>query len=214
MWREGFTNSELEFLAEATEIEIIPNFRKDKLVLISGVIGPFRANKTIKVPLWLAIQYKKNMKCTILPPSYLEETFLARLFEAEKDNEKSLVELPPYFFEISQILFNKSPDSFTNVDTIRGFVENLSAIRMDKINKILHSISDSSLSLNLNGFSEKELELVRPFINIIFPMRLNTYQLEQNENNPFANPIYENTNTQTSSFNSGFEEENRLEERK
>lgn len=206
MWREALSNSELEFLAESTDIEIIPNFRKEKIVLISGVIGPFKANKTIKVPLWLAVQYKKNLKCTILAPSYLEETFLARIIEAEKSNEKSLVELPPYFFEIAQILFSKSSDSFTNVDAIRGCVEDLSSIRMDKINKILQTISDSSLTLNLNGFNERELELVRPFINIIYPMRLNTYRLEQNyENNPFANPIYENTNTQTSSFNSGFE---------
>ena len=56
MWRDSLTNPELEFIAESTLISIVPNFRKDAIQLISGTYGPFKPNKTIQVPLWLAMQ--------------------------------------------------------------------------------------------------------------------------------------------------------------
>ena len=64
MWRDSLTNPELEFIAESTLISIVPNFRKDAIQLISGTYGPFKPNKTIQVPLWLAMQFRKNKQST------------------------------------------------------------------------------------------------------------------------------------------------------
>lgn len=106
MWRDTHTISELEFLAEANEIEIVPNFKKNELNLICGTYGPFKPNKPVKVPLWLAIQFKKNKKCKVIPPIWLDINFLTMKAEDEKKNN-SLQELPYYFFEICQMLFHK-----------------------------------------------------------------------------------------------------------
>lgn len=106
MWRETNTLSELEFLAETIQIEIVPNFKKEEIKLMCGTYGPFKPNKPVKVPLWLAIQFKKNKKCKIVPPIWLEIEFLSNKVEYEKKSE-ALQDLPYYFFEICQILFFK-----------------------------------------------------------------------------------------------------------
>jgi GINS complex subunit 2 len=107
MWRCNNSINELEFLAENIIIEIIPNFKKDELNLLCGKFGPFKPNRPTKVPLWLALQYKKNRKCRIVPPGWLEFEILANKVEQEKNNENNLQELTFYFFEILLLLFNK-----------------------------------------------------------------------------------------------------------
>ncbi len=104
MWRDTNTLDELEFLSENYLIEIIPFFKRDELNLICGKIGPFKPSKPVKVPLWLAIQFKKNKKCRIIPPIWMNEEFLLDKVDVEKKNE-NLQELPYYFFEICQLLF-------------------------------------------------------------------------------------------------------------
>jgi len=106
MWRDTNSLSELEFLAETCLIEIIPNFKKDELRLICGTYGPFKPSKPVQVPLWLALQLKKNKKCQLIPPTWMEINFLTQKIEIEKANE-ILQELPYYFFEICQMLFHK-----------------------------------------------------------------------------------------------------------
>jgi GINS complex subunit 2 len=105
MWRDVNSLSELEFLSETTLIEIIPSFRKDELHLLCGKYGPFKPLKPVKVPLWLAVQFKKSKKCKIVPPTWMNDEFLLEKVGQEKENI-FLQELPYYFYEISQILFH------------------------------------------------------------------------------------------------------------
>ena len=106
MWRDTNTISELEFLAETSLIEINPNFKKDEYKLSCGTFGPFKPNKAVNVPLWLAIQFKKKNKCKIIPPIWMDVDFLTNKLECEKSSS-SLGDLTYYFYEICQILFNK-----------------------------------------------------------------------------------------------------------
>ena len=106
MWRDTNTLSELEFLSENYLVEIIPFFKKDVLNLLCGKVGPFKPMKAVKVPLWLAIQFKKNKKCRIIQPSWMDKEFLIEKEKLEKENCECLQELPYYFFEISQLLFH------------------------------------------------------------------------------------------------------------
>jgi GINS complex subunit 2 len=106
MWREVNSISELEFLSENNLVEIIPFFKKDELNLLCGKYGPFKPTKPVKVPLWLAIQFKNNKKCRIIPPTWMDTEFLVEKVEKEKTID-ALQELPYYFFEICQILFHK-----------------------------------------------------------------------------------------------------------
>ena len=45
--------SEVEFLAEKSNIKIIPNFTYNKIYLISGDVGPFK-------PGWLLLYHRNN----------------------------------------------------------------------------------------------------------------------------------------------------------
>lgn len=106
MWRDINSINELEFLAETSLIEIIPNFKKAELKLLCGTYGPFKPSKAVQVPLWLGMQFKKSKKCQILPPIWMDMGFLTSRVQEEKITE-ALQELPYYFFEICQILFHK-----------------------------------------------------------------------------------------------------------
>ena len=61
----NWTPQENEFLAENELIEIIPNFRGNKLQFISGTFGPFRPAKPVEVPLWLAIYFKQRKRAEV-----------------------------------------------------------------------------------------------------------------------------------------------------
>ncbi len=67
----GFSNNQLEFLAEDEIVTVVPNFEGDKLQLIMGDFGPFKPLKPVGVPLWLALSMKKKQMCSIQPPQWL-----------------------------------------------------------------------------------------------------------------------------------------------
>lgn len=92
-----------EFLAEEETVEIIPNFKYTKqLTLISGDFGPFQPAIPVKVPLWLALNLKRQHKCTIVMPNWVTQLMAA----AEQQDEKSsLMELPSdHWREIMKLL--------------------------------------------------------------------------------------------------------------
>eukprot|EP01052_Picozoa_sp_SAG31_P006186 SAG31_NODE_282_length_18516_cov_9.338600_4_plen_95_part_00 len=61
---------DLEFQAENTLIDVVPNFREDTMHMIVGDFGPFRPSMPVTVPLWLAIMLKKMRKCRIKAPEW------------------------------------------------------------------------------------------------------------------------------------------------
>lgn len=82
--------SELEFIATDTLVKIRPTVKMDKLALLSvsravflpfgiqldltpyqGIYGPFAANRSTEVPLWMAVNLKLKKKCIIEPPEWL-----------------------------------------------------------------------------------------------------------------------------------------------
>lgn len=174
MWRDSFSVQELEFIAENSSIEIIPNFKREKITLISGQYGDFKPNKPVLVSLWLAIQYKKNKKCRIIPPIWMDLKLLKEKFELEKKNEAILQELPYYFYEICQILFNKADDDISDLKLIKSVVEDLNAIRGAKINKTLENLlpDETSIYMSLNNICARELELIKPFLCESFKYKL------------------------------------------
>ena len=53
------------------------------------------------------MQLKKNKKCRIVPPAWLDYDILNNKLEIEKKSDYTLQELNYYFFEISMLLLNK-----------------------------------------------------------------------------------------------------------
>lgn len=89
IFQQNHTNSlmdpsEIEFIGENSVIGIIPNFSFEPIHLISGSIGPFRAGLPVHVPLWLAVHLRKQQKCRIVPPEWMEIEQLEDIKEAEK----------------------------------------------------------------------------------------------------------------------------------
>ena len=84
--------SEIEFIAEKSIVEIVPNFNvTNGIHLISGDFGPFRAGLPVNVPVWLAVNLKQRNKCRILPPNWMNVEELERKKEEEK-NSKYILE--------------------------------------------------------------------------------------------------------------------------
>lgn len=63
--QRNWTPAESEFFAEQELIEIVPNFRGNKLEFIQGTFGPFKPAKPVNVPLWLAVYLKQRKRCDI-----------------------------------------------------------------------------------------------------------------------------------------------------
>ena len=152
MWRDLINPSESDYISENYLIEIIPNFHSEKISLVSGDYGPFKPNKIIKIPLWLAVKYRNNNQCKIIIPSIYENSYLNGVLESEKENKNSLFDLPPNFFEISNILFNNAEDDFEDVKKTRCFVADIKTLRQNKINNMLKNIKNEDLYLKLNVF--------------------------------------------------------------
>ena len=200
MWRDTINASESNYIAENYLIEIIPSFHSEKISLVSGDYGPFKPNKIIKIPLWLAVKYRNNNQCKIIIPSIYENSYLNGVLESEKENKNSLFDLPPNFFEISNILFNNAEDDFEDIKKTRCFVADIKTLRQNKINNMLKNIKNEDLYLKLNGLTSIELEQIRPLLKNIFPFRL---QIKNNVNIDYTHYLL---------FNKMNEEENNEEE--
>lgn len=77
---------EIEFLGEKILVSIVPTFNSDVISLISGDVGPFRASIPVLVPIWLAVNLKKQQKCKILPPDWMDADTLEALKNIEKES--------------------------------------------------------------------------------------------------------------------------------
>lgn len=75
---------EIEFIGENRIASIIPNFSYNKIYLICGEFGPFRAGLPMNVPLWLAVMLKQKQKCRIVPPDWMDMEILETIKEEEK----------------------------------------------------------------------------------------------------------------------------------
>jgi hypothetical protein len=118
------------------------------------------------------VKYRTNNQCKIIIPSTYENSYLNGVLESEKENKTSLFDLPPNFFEISNILFNNAEDDFEDIKKTRCFVADIKTIRQNKINNMLKNIKNDDLYLKLNGLTSMELEQIRPLLKSIFPLRL------------------------------------------
>lgn len=76
---------EIEFIGEKEYITMVPTFNSNVVHLIGGDVGPFRASLPARVPLWMAINLKKQQKCKIVAPDWMEVEKL----EDVKENEKN-----------------------------------------------------------------------------------------------------------------------------
>lgn len=117
------TDFELEFLAEDTVIDIIPNFRsKVERGFIAANLGPFMPGVPAKVPLWVALQLKQLKRCSIQAPAWLEKTTLLQVLKLEKEQD-FFQDLNPHYLEIATLLLSVASDDIEDASLIRTIIE-------------------------------------------------------------------------------------------
>lgn len=158
----GFTSNEIEFLAEESMIEIVPNFRMDTIECINDDYGPFRPQFPAKVPLWLAIQLKKYKKCNIRPPEWMKPSMLKDQLEQEQNEEKYFKEIPYHFLEISSLILTHASDDVPGADKVRTLIADITDVRACKIRAVLEELTTETV-FKLNNISAMELNTIRSF---------------------------------------------------
>lgn len=76
----------------------------------------------------------------------------------------------------------------------RTIIEDIAALRFNKINIILESVKPEGLVINFNNITSRELEMIRPFANDALTMKLEMF-------NCSLNPTENENNERNSSYN-------------
>lgn len=124
--QRNWTPAESEFFAEQELIEIVPNFRGNKLEFIQGTFGPFKPAKPVNVPLWLAVYLKQRKRCDIQMPAWLDLSYLKKVRSEDKENGALFSNALPYYYaEIAQLLLHECEAEMAAHKQIRSVLEDI-----------------------------------------------------------------------------------------
>lgn len=158
-----FSAAEINFRAEEEIVEIVPKRPLAPIELPGLHIPALRPLRRAKVPLWLALALKKQDRCSIVFPKWLEEERLQHFVEEEKARAQ-FAELPWMWQPLSQSLLTFAADDFMeDVDTVRGLLQDLKELRMTKIRDGLQLVNESHMQMD--GIGLMELNEARPIIS-------------------------------------------------
>ncbi|EGC31908.1 hypothetical protein DICPUDRAFT_39223 [Dictyostelium purpureum] len=207
----GLTPNQIEFLAEDTIITIVPNFKMESLIFLSGEYGPFIPSFPVKVPLWLAVSLKKKKKCNIVPPEWMSFDYLEQQYIQENRVTDGFVDLPDNFIEISTMLLSSCPEDINDVNKIRSLIEDILNRRQSKLNNSLmnhlQSLKDNEpiSTMEFKNFSMMEINRVRSSfvsgINHLYKIQsLDNNDNNSNNNNNNINRTQSNSQTASRSI--------------
>ncbi|KAJ3314917.1 DNA replication protein psf2 [Blyttiomyces sp. JEL0837] len=165
--RNSLTPPEIEFIAENEIVTIIPSHRMDVMHLIGGSFGPFMPPLRTDVPLWLALMLKKNRKCTIQIPDWMEAERLQEKIDREKDND-AYTEMPLHYLEIANLL---ASDDIPHLEHVTSLLKTLHDLRSHKaIEDLKYLKAETVLTrpLKMNNLGMLEVNAIRPFYTRAF----------------------------------------------
>lgn len=154
-----------EFLAEDELIEIVPTFRYDQqLNLITGDFGPFRPSVPVKVPMWLAINLRRQNKCSIISPNWVNS--LPRVQETQECETTKLLQPPNnHWKETLKLLEQEFGRSVQCLDLI----ERREAILKKSAHELFRVARDKNTmfigDITLDNVTPAELVLVKQLIS-------------------------------------------------
>ncbi|KAL4484355.1 hypothetical protein ABPG74_019532 [Tetrahymena malaccensis] len=180
---DQLTLNEVDFMIKQINLTtILPSYTEERTYnLIQGDFGPFKPNIPAKVPLWLAIHLKRSNKCRIVPPDWLNEQILTKVFDSEKQNDE-LQNLPYQFFEIAHILIKFCCESIPNVQKVRCVLDDIENIRETKIDNKMLKIDQNTKFVRFNNISQYEVNKKRKVLEL-FMDGLNSIQKVVEKNN-------------------------------
>jgi GINS complex subunit 2 len=159
----------LEFLAEDTMVTVVPSARIRRFHFISGDFGPLDPSIPIDLPLWLAVYLKRNQRCQIQCPEWLEAERLAQLLEEER-TMPGFVPLPYHYVEIGTLLLDAAAGDIEDAQRVRALLMDLQNVRQEKIRRgmgvVLSRTAEGDVpnAIKMNNVSAIEIQGVRDFM--------------------------------------------------
>merc|ERR1712048_348658 len=130
------TPTDCYFLAENCQIKITPKFttrRNEEIELMCQTLPQFRAAHSTQVPLWTALSLKRQRKCKIEKPVWMDSEKIELQNQEEQNCEMLLPPLHKHYREITDIVLNQAVDDIENADEIRTCIKDLWDTRRSKI---------------------------------------------------------------------------------
>jgi GINS complex subunit 2 len=164
------SNSELEFFAEDELVTIVPKFPSPALELTCGTFGPFVPDVPCEVPLWLAIAWRRNLRCRVQAPRWLRKEQLAKFKRDERDSAlSSLQPVPHAYVEIATLLLQHCAEDIDDVHEVRSLLEDIENLRQHKIRLGLQNMAAEQAQaplqfLKVNNASAMEVNAIRPIL--------------------------------------------------
>ncbi|XP_046391196.1 probable DNA replication complex GINS protein PSF2 [Ischnura elegans] len=157
--------AEVEFLAEKLMVEIVPNFNFDRVYLISGEVGPFRAGLPVKVPIWMAVNLRQRQKCRILVPDWMDVEKLEQVKE-EESASRFFTKMPSeHYMAEAQLILSTCGEDVPRADEIRTALKDLWDMRMSKLRASVDVfIKSGGTHARLDHLTLMELNSVRPLL--------------------------------------------------
>ncbi|SPP79894.1 probable DNA replication complex GINS protein PSF2 [Drosophila guanche] len=155
----------IEFIGEKCMISIIPNFSNEPLHLIYGSVGPFRAGFPVFVPLWMATHLRKQQKCRIVPPEWMDMDTLEEIKEEEK-RSKFFTKMPSeHYMVVAQLVMSTAPDDVPRCEELRTIIKDIFDIRESKLRTSIDAfIKGEGTYAKLDNLTLLEIHSVRPIL--------------------------------------------------
>ncbi|XP_022225750.1 probable DNA replication complex GINS protein PSF2 [Drosophila obscura] len=155
----------IEFIGEKCMISIIPNFSNEPLHLIYGSVGPFRAGFPVFVPLWMATHLRKQQKCRIVPPEWMDMDTLEDIKEEEK-RSKFFTKMPSeHYMVVAQLVMSTAPDDVPRCEELRTVIKDIFDIRESKLRTSIDAfIKGEGTYAKLDNLTLLEIHSVRPIL--------------------------------------------------
>lgn len=173
--------SEIEFLAESLPVTIVPNFTQgsaeDRIYLLGGEVGPFRAGIPVSVPLWAALSLRSRKKCRVRQPDFLEADRLEEALAAERESQFFTPLPSPHLFSAARLVMDAALEDLTGADRARAALKDLWDVRQAKLRRSVDAFVQSGLQhAKLDHLQLIELNSVRPLL----PLTLDhVYRMER-----------------------------------
>ena len=130
-----------------------------------GDYGPFRPGEPAKVPLWLAVQLRKNNLCRVQVPFWMKVDWLAAHYKKEQDEAGYFEDMPYHYLEISALLLAHAAEDVPDTERVRALIEDISNLRATKIRNGLKQLRTGLSSASLTHISAMELNNIRPLMS-------------------------------------------------
>ncbi|CAN6662042.1 DNA replication complex GINS protein Psf2p [Trichomonascus vanleenenianus] len=161
--QKTFSPAEVFFMAEATDVTVIPRQPLEKLELIGCEIPKLQPMRHAVLPLWLALLLKKQGRVRIVQPDWLQESQLKKVYDEEVQNSDRFSPLPWHWMEVGEaILSDAADDLSTPAYTIRNLLRDIREIRQSKARAGVSMLNENHMQMDNMGMME--INELRPFI--------------------------------------------------